>query len=73
MHTTPVPTSGLIPFFCSKGNLGELKQTINASPFLLRREQLLFSKICAVFLDTGAGYWFHWSTGQFRAVENDGE
>ena len=61
------------PFFCSKGNLGELKQTINASPFLLRREQLLFSRLWAVFLDTGAGFCFHSSIMEFRAVQNDGE
>ena len=73
MHTTPVPTSGLIPFFCSKGNLGELKQTINASPFLLRREQLLFNRLWAVFLDTGVGFCFHSSIMEFRAVQNDGE
>jgi hypothetical protein len=57
----------------SKGNLGELKQTINASPFLLRREQLLLIKICGISLDRGAGLWLHSSLGEFRAVENDGE
>jgi len=72
-NATGNPTHLCVNRHCSKGNLGELKQTITSSPFLLRREQLLFSKICAVFLDTGAGFWSHSSAAEFSAVENDGE
>jgi len=57
----------------SKGNLGELKQTINAGPFLLHPEQLLFIKICGISLDTCARFGFHSSIGEFRAVQHDGE
>ena len=32
--------------------------TINCSPFLLRREQLLLIKLWGIFLDTGPGFWF---------------
>jgi hypothetical protein len=56
-----------------KGPPGELKRTINSSPFLLHGEQLLFSRLCAVFLDIGTAFWFHSSIAEFRAVENDGD
>jgi hypothetical protein len=51
----------------------EYDDSINYGPLLLRGERLLLIKICGIFLDTGPGFCFtYYSTGEFRAVENDG-